>query len=82
MTVQSSAVRPFPYFALTAEQEAQLAPLQSRLGRLVDESLARWVVGETEISDQSFADFAARLEEAGLQEFLALWDQVLEGAGS
>ena len=77
--VQGKAVQPFPYYTLTAEQEAQIAPLQSRIGRLVDESLARWVIGETEISDQSFTDFEAQLEEAGIREFLAFWNDILEG---
>jgi len=73
------AVRPFPYYALTAEQEKEIAPLQSRIGRLVDESIARWVMGETEISDASFAAFEQALQEAGLQAFMAFWQDVLNG---
>ena len=40
--------------------------------------LARWVLGEDEISDESFAAFEARLNEYGLQDFLAFWQGVLE----
>lgn len=77
--VNAAAQRPFPYYALTAEQEAYIAPLQSRLGRLVDESIARWVNGETEISDQSFAVFEQALQAAGLTEFMQFWQAVLDG---
>lgn len=73
------AQRPFPYYVLTQAQQAQVAPLQSALGRLVDESIARWVMGETQISDESFAAFEKQLYDAGLEEFLNLWQQVLDG---
>lgn len=77
--VNAVAERPFPYYALTYEQEEEIAPLQAKIGRLVDESLARWVLGETEISDESFADFENALNEAGLEEFMAFWQNVLDG---
>ena len=77
--ISGMAQRPFPYVALTAAQQAEIAPLQSALGRLVDESIARWVTGETEISDQSFEDFEKKLYEAGLEQFMNIWQQVLDG---
>lgn len=77
--INDVASRPFPYFALTAEQASYIAPLQSRIGRLVDESVARWVLGEVPISDESFADFEAQLKEAGLDDFMAFWQGILEG---
>ena len=77
--VNAVAVRPFPYVTLTAEQAARVAPLQSALGRLVDESIARWVTGEIPISDETFADFERQLRDAGLDEFMALWQDVLDG---
>lgn len=76
--VNAVAQRPFPYYTLTAEQAARVAPLQSAIGRLVDESIARWVTGETEISDESFADFERQLRDAGLEEFMAFWQNILE----
>ena len=77
--LNAATVRPFPYYALTRAQEEQIAPLQSRIGRLVDESIARWVMGDTEISDESFAAFAQQLQEAGLNEFMAFWQAILDG---
>ena len=77
--VNSVAQRPFPYYALTAEQEAYIAPLQAQLGRLVDESIARWVMGEVEISDESFEVFKQSLQSAGLDQFMQFWQGVLDG---
>ena len=77
--INAVAVRPFPFVALTEEQSARIAPLQSALGRLVDESIARWVTGEIPISDETFADFERQLRAAGLDEFMAIWQDVLDG---
>ena len=77
--VNAAAVQPFPYYTLTAEQAASIAPLQSRIGRLVDESISRWVLGDEPISDESFDQFEKDLQEAGLTEFMAFWQNILEG---
>ena len=68
---------PFPYYTLTAEQSETVAPLQEKLGYYVDMQIARWVLGEEEISDESFAAFEEKLQELGLKEFLAFWQDVL-----
>ena len=69
---------PFPYYTLTGEESAAIAPLQEQLGYYVDMQIARWVLGEEEISDESFAAFESKLQELGLQEFLAFWQKVLD----
>ncbi|MBQ6257380.1 MAG: hypothetical protein IJJ60_12375, partial [Clostridia bacterium] len=63
---------------LTKAQEAEIAPLQAEIGYYVDMQLARWVLGEEEISDESFAKFEQRLNELGLNRFLAFWQDVLD----
>jgi len=68
---------PFPYYILTAEQAAKIAPLQNEIGYYVDMQIARWVLGEEEISDETFAAFEQKLNELGLEEFLAFWQDVL-----
>ena len=68
---------PFPYYTLTAEQAAKIAPLQNEIGYYVDMQIARWVLGEEEISDETFAAFEQKLNELGLEEFLAFWQDVL-----
>lgn len=70
--------RPFPYYHLTRAQEEQITPLQNKIGYYVDMQIARWVLGEEEISDASFAAFESTLDEMGLPAFLAFWQEVLE----
>jgi len=71
-------VRPFPVYSLTHAQEAEIAPLQNQIGYYVDIQLARWVLGEEEISDASFAAFEQHLMDLGLNEFMAFWQNVLD----
>ena len=40
--------------------------------------IARWVLGEEEISDATFAAFETKLNEMGLPAFLAFWQDVLD----
>ena len=80
--VNASAQRPFPYYSLTRAQQEKIAPLQAAIGRLVDESIARWVLGEVEISDASFAQFEQALNDAGLPAFMAFWQKILDGGNS
>ena len=74
-------VRPFPQVALSAQQKSRVAELQNEIGYLVDTQLARWVSGEEPLTDGAFDGFRERLEEKGLQEFLAIWQEALEKAG-
>ena len=75
--VSDIARDPFPPFSLTREQEEQIAPLQQALGRYVDESIARFVIGEWEMSDERFALFETELQSLGLEQFLSFWQAVL-----
>lgn len=75
--VKRVAVRPFPYYSLTQAQKDEITPLQNAIGEYVDMQLARWVLGEEEISDESFASFKRTLDELGLPAFLSFWQDVL-----
>jgi len=72
------AEMPFPYYCLTAEQQEQIDALQAEIGLYVDMQLARWVLGEEEISDASFSAFEAHLNDLGLPAFLEFWQSVLD----
>ena len=69
---------PFPYYTLTREQESKVTALQNEIGYYVDMQLARWVLGEEEISDETFAAFENKLQELGLNDFLAFWQDILD----
>ena len=76
--INEIAARPFPYYSLNHEQEAYIAPLQAKIGRYVDESIALWVMGEKKITDESFAEFESTLKEMGLDDFMTFWQDVLD----
>lgn len=67
---------PFPDIPLTEEDAANLAPLQARLGRFVDESIARFVLGEWETDDEQFTLFEQALKTMGVDDFVALWQAI------
>jgi len=74
--INEVAARPFPYYTLTYAQQDQIAPLQSKIGRYVDTCMAKWVLGEWEISDKTFAEFETTLGELGLEQFMAFWQDI------
>ncbi len=76
--VSALALDPFPPFSLTRAQEEEIAPLQASLGRYVDESIARFVLGEWETGDEQFSEFEAELKALGLDQFLSFWQDVLD----
>lgn len=77
--VAAVATDPFPPYALSLEQEQYIDPLQRAIGRYVDESIARFVMGEWEATDAQFALFYQELEALGLKDFMAFWQDVLDG---
>lgn len=72
------AERPFPYYDLTDAQAAEITPLQNEIGYYVDMQIARWVLGEEEISDASFSVFEETLREKGLDRFMTFWQNILD----
>ena len=76
--VSAIAQTPFPTIPLTQEQADYIAPLQAAIGRYVDESIARWTIGEWELTDEQFAEFSQRLADLGLQEFMTFWQEKLD----
>jgi len=74
----SYAVQPFPVYTLTNEENAYVGSLQMELGRYVDETLARMVLGELEITEETKADFRAGLEQRGVNDMIAFWQNIAE----
>ena len=68
----------FPYYTLTAEQRAQVRPLQQELGSYVDIAIANFVLGETPINDQTLAQFREGLNQLGAAEMTAFWQSIAD----
>lgn len=77
--LQNYIVKPFPTYTLTPAQEDEIAPVQNELGRYVDESMARFVLGEWDIhSPEAIAAYQAGLEEHGKATLLAFWQEIAD----
>ncbi|MHC1785879.1 MAG: hypothetical protein AB9880_02275 [Christensenellales bacterium] len=76
--VSGVARDPFPAFSLSAREVEQVAPLQNAIGRYLDESLARWIMGEWPLTDEQFTAFYEELDRLGLPRFMAFWQGVLD----
>ena len=70
------AVMPFPYYSLNREQLEKVTALQKQIGYEVDMQIARWVLGEEELTDESFGAFREEMNRLGLNEFLQFWQDV------
>lgn len=71
-------VQPFPTYTLTAEQRAEVIVLQSELGTFVDESIAKFVLGQTPITDQTIAEFKQGLTENGMDQMVFFWQSIAD----
>ena len=76
--VNAVARMPFPYYTLTEAEAAEISALQMEIGPFVDLQIARWVLGEEEISDASFQAFEQALQDRGLPAFLAFWQNIMD----
>ena len=78
MALNEVAVKPFPTYTLTPEENAYVGQLQMELGLYVDEALACMVLGEMEINDETKAAFLQGLEERGVQDMIAFWQEIAQ----
>ncbi len=79
--VRAVATDPFVPLSLTRAQEQQIASLQPAIGRYVDESIARWVIGEWEISEDQFNQFDQQLHALGLEQLTDMFQSILDQQG-
>jgi putative aldouronate transport system substrate-binding protein len=80
VTLKQYLVDPFPYsYVLSPQQRTQIEPLQAELGKYVDESIARFVLGETDVNAQADIDaFREGLAQRGVQEFVTIWQELYD----
>ncbi len=76
--VAAASTLPFPDIPLTQAEMDAIAPLQAQLGLYVDESIARFVLGEWQVTPEQLAAFRERLNELGVEQFLGIWQQIYD----
>ncbi len=69
---------PFPYCSLTRAQQTEILELHNPIAKYVDEQIARWVLGEIEISDATFSAFEEELNRLGLNDFMSFWQGIYD----
>jgi putative aldouronate transport system substrate-binding protein len=78
--LQAWLVDPFPYsYVLSSDQHDFIDPLQAELGRYVDESIAKFVLGELDVNSQEELDaFYAGLKDRGVEKFTSFWQEIYD----
>ncbi|MEG1471075.1 MAG: hypothetical protein RSD76_01410 [Clostridia bacterium] len=74
--------QPTPPYTLTLEQRAELLPLQDELGAYVDQSFACFVLGKTELNEETIAAFKEGLKQRGMDQMIAFWQAVSAQPGN
>ena len=76
--LKSFSVLPYPPVMLTADEENRLAAIQDGLSRYAEETMARFVTGDIELTDENWQQFRETAEAKGLQEMIAIWQKALD----
>jgi len=69
------AVSPYPLVYLSGEDRARIHELQLPLSQYVEKTTAAFVTGDIEITDDSWAEFTAKIQELGLSEMIEIWQK-------
>jgi putative aldouronate transport system substrate-binding protein len=78
--LQPYLVSPFPYsYVLSPDQRNFIDPMQLSLGAYVDESIAKFILGELDINSKEDIDaFYSGLGERGVQDFVSFWQEIYD----
>ena len=71
------AVIPYPPVTLDAETEKRVAEIQNDLSRYAERTMARFVTGDIELTDENWEQFCNTVEEKGLQEMIDIWQKAI-----
>lgn len=74
----SFTVLPYPLVFLPKEDQLAIDQLQASLGKTVDETLSRFILGEIELNDETWQAFQEELVAQDLAEFLNIWQTALD----
>ena len=72
------SVIPYPPVTLSAEAEQRVAEIQLSLSRYAENTMACFVTGDIELTDENWETFCRTVEEKGLQEMIGIWQDALK----
>ena len=73
--LKSYARLPYPFVTLSETDAARISELQRGIASYAEETMATFVTGDTELNDDTWAEFCRKLDELGLEEMTALWQK-------
>ena len=76
-TLKQFSVIPYPPVTLEADDEARVAEIQKDLSRYAENSMAQFVTGDVELTDENWNTFCSTLDEKGLQEMIDIWQKAI-----
>ena len=76
-TLKQYSILPYPPVILSAEEEARVAEIQIGLSRYAENTMAQFVAGDIELTDENWETFCRTLEEKGLQEMIDIWQKAV-----
>jgi len=71
------SILPYPPVTLSAETEKRVAEIQNELSRYAERTMARFVTGDIELTDENWDLFRKTVEEKGLQELIGIWQDAV-----
>jgi len=77
-TLAGFTVNPFAYAHLTGAQRARIIPMQNEMGAYADAFMARIVLGQVEMTDETQAEFLDGLRERGVETFVQEWQHIYD----
>lgn len=72
------SVIPYPPVTLDAATEKRVAEIQDDLSRYAEKTMARFVTGDIELTDENWEIFCRTVEEKGLPELIDFWQAALK----
>ena len=76
-SLKQFSVIPYPPVTLNDEKEARVAEIQNDLSRYAEKTMACFVTGDLELSDENWGQFCRTTEEKGLQEMISIWQDAI-----
>jgi putative aldouronate transport system substrate-binding protein len=76
--LRAFCVKPFPQVFLKAEDEKRIAEIQKNLSGYAEKAMACFVTGDTELTDENWAEFCRTVDEKGLSEMVAIWQKYVD----
>lgn len=80
-TLKQYSVLPVPQMVMEADTQKEMTEVQAMLSPYVEDSLAAFVVGDTELNDETWNRFQTGLKENGLDYMIALWQSAMDVYG-